>query len=74
MHSKSSDKRKSRGCPAPIVYLSLQMTAFLLLLYIAKALTVPMLALIIAFILFTVFALNRTSKVCTRQRIRALYN
>ncbi len=72
MQSRASEQRKSKGCPTPIVYLLLQLTAVVLVLYIAKAFYIPTTALVVIFSIFTLFALNRTSKVCSRQRIRAL--
>ena len=69
MQNRQKDKRKSKGCPLPIVYLCLEVTALTLVLYMAYAFHIPLVVLMSIFAGFAIFALSKTTKVCARQRI-----
>ena len=69
MQSRQQDKRKSQGCPLPIAYLSLELTAISILLYMAYLFHMPTLMIISVFATFAIFRLNKTSKVCARQKV-----
>ena len=69
MNNQQKDKRKSKGCPVPIVYFSLEIVAFALVLYMAYSFHVPISILLALLAGFTLFSLNKTSRVCARQKI-----
>ena len=66
---REDDRRRNRGCPVPALYLTLQLVAVGLILFIAYYLHVP--ATVLAFIFAGVafLASIKTVQVCQRQKI-----
>ena len=69
MQNRYKDKRKSQGCPMPLAYFSLEIIAISILLYMASMFHIESLILIGIFSAFAIFRLNKTSKVCARQKV-----